>query len=366
MYDLSRYGIPDGQFVLGGVASQTTWDGAFPSFLSMNQLSYYQTFADKKLEFNIGYIPFLYQFVGPLVGGNIFNVLGPAATIPVLMGASSGSGGSPSVILNWHITDRFYDKAAVIRSDPTTSVNNTDHLTAIQIADYTNPTNFKFADAPYWNGVQYPAERALFVNEVGYKNAAAPGDPFTWIRVTGMYNTTKFENYQNPTQQTTNAAILGYADRQIWQSEPGDKTTAYRGVYVGGTASWASPQATAITQDYQFRLYELGMFGRPKDQLSFIWERTVYSPYIVNPINSSALCSAGALCAQNYTNQFSLTYNVNVMPGIYTGIGVAYIDHPALTYSPNAGAYGAAAAPVFPQYNINHAVNFLASLFINL
>ena len=206
----------------------------------------------------------------------------------------------------------------------------------------------------------------MFVDEIGYKNIATPGDPFTWIRVTGMYNTTKYENFQNPTQQTTNAAVLGYADRQVFQSEPGDITTAYRGIYVGGTVSWADPHATAITQDYQFRLYELGMFGRPKDQFSFIYEKSVYSQYIVDSIKSAPLCIVGALCARDFTNQYTFSYNVNVLSGLYFGLGVAYVDHPAVIYSPNALAYGSSAAPAFPQYNINHAVNFLASIFVNL
>ncbi len=372
LYDLSRYGVPDGQLQFGGIASQATWIGAVPNQLAVQQLSYYQTLFNKKVEVNIGYIPFAYQFVGTFVGGNVYNVLGPAATLPALLGASTGSDGAPSFIVKWNITDRLYDKAAVIRSDPSTSVINNGALNTLQVAHYANPANIIFSQAPNVFGVQYPQERPLFVNEIGYKNAAAPGDPFTWVRVTGFYNTTQYENLQYTNQQVTNGGVLGYVDRQIFQSEPSDVATAYRGIYVGAQAAWVSPQANYITQDYGARIYTLGMFGRPKDQLSFIWEQQVYSQYIVDPLDASILCTTGTLCGRHVTNQFTLSYNINVVPGVFVGLGVAYVDHPTVTYSPSSLQYGSTAAPASPfigpvsQYNVNHAVNFLASLFVNL
>ena len=372
LYDLSRYGIPDGQLQIGGIASQTTWIGAVPNQLALQQLSYYQTLFNKRVELNIGYIPFAYQFVGTFVGGNVYNVLGPAATLPVLLGASSGSDGTPSIIAKFNITNRLYDKAAVIRSDPSSSVANTANFNPLQEAHYSNPSGFIFSQAPSVFGVRFPQERALFVNEIGYKNAAAPGDPFTWLRVTGFYNTTQYENLQFTNKQTTNGGVLAYADRQIFQTEPGNPLTAYRGIYVGAQASWVSPQANFITQDYGARIYTLGLFGRPKDQLSFIWEQEIYSPYIVDPLDSSFLSTSGTLRGRHVTNQYTLSYNINVVPGVFVGIGAAYVDHPTVTYSPNALQFGSAAAPPSPiigpvsQLNVNHALNFLASVFVNL
>ena len=242
----------------------------------------------------------------------------------------------------------------------------------MQIAHYASPSNIAFSQAPNVFGVQYPQERPLYVNEIGYKNAAAPGEKFTWLRLTGFYNSTDYENLQNTSQQVHNVGVLAYADRQIIQTEPGSPLTAYRGVYVGAQVAWVDPRANFITQDYGARVYTLGMFGRPKDQLSFIWEQQVYSQYIVDGIDNSFLNSSGTLSARHATNQFTLSYNINVVPGVFVGLGVAYVDHPALDFSPNTLQYGSQAAPASPiigpvsQLNINHAVNFLASLFVNL
>ena len=43
-YDLSRYGISDGQIVVGGIYNFDTWEPAGPNALSLATLSYYQTF----------------------------------------------------------------------------------------------------------------------------------------------------------------------------------------------------------------------------------------------------------------------------------------------------------------------------------
>ena len=48
-YDLSRYGIPDGQIVVGGIYNFDTWAPAGPNALSLATLSYYQTFLSFQL-----------------------------------------------------------------------------------------------------------------------------------------------------------------------------------------------------------------------------------------------------------------------------------------------------------------------------
>ena len=54
-YDLSRYGIPDGQIVVGGIYNFDTWDPGGPNALSLATLSYYQTFLNKQVELKVGY-----------------------------------------------------------------------------------------------------------------------------------------------------------------------------------------------------------------------------------------------------------------------------------------------------------------------
>ena len=86
-YDLSRYGIPDGQIVLGGVYNFDTWAPAGPNALSLATLSYYQTFLNKQIELKLGYLDNVWEFWGPFLAGNLAaSIFGPSATIPVETG----------------------------------------------------------------------------------------------------------------------------------------------------------------------------------------------------------------------------------------------------------------------------------------
>ena len=86
-YDLSRYGIPDGQIVLGGVYNFDTWAPGGPNALSLATLSYYQTFLNKMIELKFGYLANAVEFWGPFLAGNLAtSIFGPSATIPVELG----------------------------------------------------------------------------------------------------------------------------------------------------------------------------------------------------------------------------------------------------------------------------------------
>lgn len=363
-YDLSRYGIPDGQLQFGALEETSTWVGYVPNDLTLAQLAYYQSAFNHTLEFNVGYIGLDKQFVGTQVGGNIANVLGPGSTIHAIEGGSQDGAPTPAAILRWNIADHIYDKASVSKSIATTTLGGP--VGNLLAQHYSNPTGFNFSNTPVIFGVKYPTSRELFIDELGYKNEADIGSPYTWVRVTGYYNTTLYENLQFTSKQTTNDAVQLYIDRQLWQFEPSSSATAYKGLYVGGTAAWAKPEASSITQDFQARLYSYGAFNRPRDQISLTWEHQVYSPYVANPVDASATCMSGLECVRHATNQYTLIYNASIIPGWHVLFGAAYVDHPSSTWSPNAVAYGSAAAPVVPQYNINHALNFLAGMFINL
>jgi hypothetical protein len=64
-FDLSRYGIPDGQIVIGGVYNFDTWAPAGPNALSLATLSYYQTFLNKRVELKVGYLANALEFGDP-------------------------------------------------------------------------------------------------------------------------------------------------------------------------------------------------------------------------------------------------------------------------------------------------------------
>jgi porin len=369
-YDLSQYGVPDGQIIAGGGSAQGTDIRYLVNALTLTELAYYQTAFNKALEFQIGYLNLGYQFQGTQVGGNIANVLGYASGIQQEVGGGLQTSVLPTATVKWNITDRFYDKAAVSRSLVPNAVGGLGN--SLEQEHYSNPTGIKLTNTANVFGVQYPTSRELIINEIGYRNAAGPNDPMNWVRFDAYYNFSKYEDLQNPGtpaqpgQQVNNMAAQLFVDRQIWQSEPGSSITAYKGLYLGATAAYASPQANSVYEDFGVRAYTYGMFDRPHDQISLIWEHQAFSPYVANPVDNSPACFSGAQCVRHAANTYSLVYNIGLFPGVYVGLGVSYIDHPSASWSPNALAFGSTAAPVNPQLNINHAVNMLGSLYVNL
>jgi porin len=231
------------------------------------------------------------------------------------------------------------------------------------VEHYANPTAFNLSERACVQGTCYHAPRELFINELGYKTAAAPGNPFTWLRTEGYYNNTSYNDLKFPGQTTSAFGIQAFADRQIWQTEPDSPLTAYKGFYIGATVGYLDPRAAAITGDYQARIYTFGLFGRPRDQIAFSFQHQVYSRYVPDPVDTSATCLSGTVCVRHALNNATLTYTANIMPGVYVTLGASYVDHPAASYSPNGLAYGSGASPTVPQYNINHSLNLLTSLF---
>jgi len=69
-YDLSKYGISDGQIVVGGIYNFDTWEPAGPNALSLATLSYYQTFLNKQVELKVGY-----QAKSLNIGGNFWQAI---------------------------------------------------------------------------------------------------------------------------------------------------------------------------------------------------------------------------------------------------------------------------------------------------
>ena len=89
-YDLSRYGVSDGQIVVGSIYNFDTWDPGGPNALSLATLSYYQTFLNKQVELKVGYLNNAFEYWGPFLAGNLSSsIFGPSGSIPVEAGLSA-------------------------------------------------------------------------------------------------------------------------------------------------------------------------------------------------------------------------------------------------------------------------------------
>jgi len=327
-YDLNRFGVPDGQIILTGVKSASTDQAFVPIALQFNGWAWYQTFFNKAIEVKFGYVANNTEFVGTYVGSNFASTFGPSASIPAELGQSVTPATAPSFRATWHLNERLYDEAAVQRSLPVTGPT----LNPIYDDVRSNPSGLDFSSP-------IRGTRILYVNELGYKNEATPGDPKTWVRIGAMYNTSSFTNFTRVSSlpgATATGNFAGYllADRQLWQQTP---EAAYRGIYLGFSAMYASPRETAISQYYEGRLYSVGLFEqRPTDMISLIYNHQGISDFLSSDTNLSTPFTG--LAAYHATNSITISYLAHVAAGVYGSVGFGYTDHPSISYFKTEGS----------------------------
>lgn len=309
-YDLTRFGIPDGQIVVGAEHQYWTWKSAGPDRLGLNAFSYYQTFFDRKIELKVGYLRNQHEFAG--AGEKVF---GPSSKILFQAGMSSNWAPTPALNLKYNFDDRLYNKLSIQRS--LSPAGQYTHVSE-------NPAglNWSTRDA----GI-------LLLDEICYKNKAASGVPETWLRAGAGFNNSSYTDLQHPTQPTAKANSVYYvaADRQFWQSAVHGSAT--RGIYGGFSAMYAPPDLNRASQYYEIRLYAKGLFeSRPTDQMSLVVNNTIWSHFAVD-----AALAKGQLAHRDST-AISGLYTAHLAPGIYTTVGLTYINHPtSITYTPQTG-----------------------------
>jgi porin len=331
-YDMSQWGVPDGQIVLSGFFARVSDQKFSPNTLQFHGLYWYQTLLDKKLEIQLGYFDNYYNFLGLYTGGNFASTFGASASVPLILGL--GTNNAPGARLTYHMTPELYNTFSVQRSFP---INGPTGSPGYDEAK-SDPTGLRFTQ---------PKGQALFIDEIGYKNAAAPGVPQTWARFGVEYNQSRFADLTRLTVPNSTiksgSAVYFLLDRQLWQQDPSSPLTAYRGIYAGVTAAYAPPSISVFTQNYEARLYWLGPTAtRPTDMISLIYKHNVISYDFSNAINknTSPLAAQGFAVSQvfNATNSVNVSYLAHLRPGLYAQVGLGFTDHPAVTYFKNEGS----------------------------
>ncbi|TWB86900.1 porin [Bradyrhizobium macuxiense] len=312
-YDLSRYGIADGQIVVGAVQQKGTWNPGAPETFGFSSISYYQTFFDRRLELKLGYLKNSWEFAGAVNGAA--SVFGPSGSILVQGGMTYAVTPTPAINLKYNFDDRLYTKLSFQRSTTPAGV-------VAQLAE--NPTSL---------GWSTPNAGLLFLDETGYKNSAALGSPETWLRAGVGINNSRYTNLAYPSEPEADENSFYYvaADRQLFQTDI--QGSASRGYYGGFSVMHAPPDLNRVSQYYELRLYAKGLFdSRPTDIVSFVAADTVWSNIAVE----TAL-AAGKL-VHGDAKSVSANYSAHLAPGIYTSVGITYIDHPtSIAYTPQIG-----------------------------
>jgi len=315
-YDLSRYGISDGQIVVGGIYNYDTWEPAGPNAFSLATLSYYQTFLNRQVELKVGYLANVVEYWGPFLAGNLSSsIFGPSGQIPVAAGLSAWAWAKPAINIKVNGPEGLYDKFGVqVASSP-------DGPFAEKTA---NPTGLDWST---------PNSGFLAINEVGYRKEAAPGQLATWVRAAAIINTSRYVDFEFGGRNAGNYAAYLLADRQFVQLAPVEGQTA-RGWYAGLTAMYAPPEFNRVSEYYEARLYGIGLLpSRPGDMVSLVISCNVFSQYLVD-----AAVRGGQLA---HTENFSITaaYYAPVAPGIRVGIGLGYTNNPTpVVYTPKTGS----------------------------
>lgn len=341
VFDTSRWGVPDGTFTVSGQFIYSTNPNFVPSWAAIQNLLWHQSAFDQLVELNIGYGQPLFEFIGSNVAGNFASTFGPAATIPGEMGLAQ-AGGVPQAEVKFNLPNNFYNQFMVAKSQPT---NGQLHdLTGNPFRDeqLSNPSGFRFLP-------NVPGTRSYVIDELGYKVPADVNQYQTWIRAGYIHNFSDFQDLSKLPGNLESTAVLrgadaGYllADQQIWQFAPGSKQTAYRGLYVGGSAFLGQENALAFSQAYEARAYMIGpLDSRPEDLVSFVYTHQKVSHYLSSALNT-ALAGPfnggfAAPMAAKATNTSTLTYLAHIRPGLYTNLGISYTDNPSLQYFKGEG-----------------------------
>ncbi len=316
--DLSRYGIPDGQIVVVGGYTATSWNPLGPNQLNIGTLSYYQTLLDKRIEIKAGLLPTNTEFVGTFVGGSLNGgVFGPNGSIFGENGFGAIAYPTPGINVTAHLTSNIYDKFGVERA------LNPDGVVLEHNYNKTGVSRF-----------YTPNTGPLFINELGYLRPAAYGAPQMWVRGGAMLDKSRLLELDHPGRRSSNQyALYLLGDRQLVQtsSAPGQ---AYRGWYAGFSAEYAPENYSRFSQYYEGRLYGLGVLPtRPFDQVSLVLTENVFSQPAVRAFR------AARLQAHSDSTAITLSYSAQVIHGIYANLGLQYVNHPSpIVYTGNTGS----------------------------
>ncbi len=319
LYDLRRYGIPDGQIVVGSNLTTTNWNPSGPDGILLSEASYYQTLFNKKVELKAGYLQNSVEFVGAQVGGSLANgVFGVTASLLNENGEDSSNTSTPGLDVKVYLPDHFYDKVGVTRAI------SPDGPLAERAQ---NPTgaSFKVSNA----GV-------FWINEVGYRVSAAPGQASTWVRADANYTSSRYTEILSPqVRHSPNYGLYFLADRQLIQTAPhGGPGSASQGLYAGFSIEYAPPYFDRFSQYYEARIYGFGLVpGRPHDLASIVATRNIFSQEAIDVAHRQGLL------AHDNVNAITGSYGFSIFHGINLNVGMQYTDHPtAVSYTRSTGS----------------------------
>jgi porin len=305
-WDMRQFGLHRAQLYMGGVWQWVSWNPAGPKTIQLWALYFYKELARDRVEVKTGYIAHNMNFVGLFVGGSTATgSQGVYAVLPFEAGMSYYPLTAPAFDLKIRGPRSTYWKGAAQRSiDPQGG--------PIEIA--RNHTGFRFD--PH-------GDKLVTINELGYQRAAGRDAHESWFRAGYIGNSSGFSNAATGRVEKGNHCAYVLMDGEVWQT---DVEHPERGLYLGASYMTVPDTKNAYARYYEARLYKNAPFRRrPTDVASVVASRTDYSPVFTNNLvaQGQTVWRAGTT--------LTASYSVHTSPGSYVGVGLGYLNGPAIT-----------------------------------
>lgn len=306
--DLGRYGVPGhAQLTASAVWYTDTYENNIPRYLGLFDLVMNQQFFDRQLEIQYGYFSLARSFYGIIVGNNSASAaLGPSSVIPFEVGMSSFTPTENAEVTlrsnDWHV----YNSVAVGRS-----------TTPLGLPEETRINDNGFA----WN---VKGANPLVIDEIGYRISASASGPAIWIRLGGIYNFSRFDNFDGSGTSRNQAAYLN-GTLQFFQP-----THSAQGAYLDVKLDYAPQLQNLYTKDAQATLFYIGPFkSRPADLVSLSFSQNEFSKVAAYYTH---LTGASVWRA---TTSGAASYVYRVTSGSYLISGLTYTNHPSFSPARN-------------------------------
>lgn len=294
-YDLSRIGLDNSQFIFSGTYQSSNFPTTTSNLKTISALAINQTFFDKQLELQYGYWPLIWSFYGYSLTGSSTSALGPSSMIPVEVGLSYDE---PTPAFNVIVRDqslRFYNHASITRSNSSADLDENSWGLKWDVGD----------------------ARALYIDELGFKQEPINGQRSIWLRAGMLYNTTQYT--KNFASGTTNN-YGGYLAGTVQLSQP---YKDHRGLYFDAKVNTAKSNVNLIDKDYQVSLFYISPFeSRPDDIVALGYSKSYYSWSVQKAINSSGGQSSKS------TDSVQFSYSLKANTGLYVIPGLTWTKNP--------------------------------------
>ncbi len=310
--DLRQFGLRGAQLNINGHLQQGSWDQAQPTAWAICNLYVYKEFAEDRAELQFGYIATDFQFIGLQVGGQVASgAQGVYAVLPYEVGISYAPLTAPAVTFKYRWHSGAYLKAAAQRSSQPGSE---------QDALKRDAVGLRFL--PH-------GDKLVLIGEVGINRPAEAGKLQEWYRAGYIVNNTPYTSLRTGLKRSGNYSGYLLADHQVWQPE---QANPGRGIYIGGSAMVVPADLNIYRLYDEARIYDEAPFhNRPADFASIVASYTAFSQDDLHN-----LAAAGKSYSRS-SNSVTGSYTLHLAPGTYIGLGLSYVNGPAVTpKSPSA------------------------------